>query len=496
MAHNENEGKSQDEVANATNSDPSCGKLVAISRCRINELLPNELLAYIFAIAIIDFLPKDSRHLLALVCSICRRWRDVAIEASNLWTTIYIHDEKHIPAAEFFLERSKTQLLDVDVVLERLDHFDCPSEEDASRNSRLRAAELTSAHLERTRTLSLSIDDVREAEHFSTLYRPMSAPHLISLSVDIPGWSQGIAPFLESICSLSSNGSDRIHLNGTSISSLTRLELTSVQLEHEELRIVFTYFPSLETLILPRFDRKWGLEEDQEDPPIISAPSSLRSLAVHLDSMHVYAYAENSSHCSCVLGSVRFQNLEYLEVLGETSSDNLKLGIHFKDLPKLKTLRLQRCSVPPLDDDFFRSLKLLNHLELVDNLSHVKWLTESSPTRAILPFPHLSSISLSDKSRKSHDMSQWARLAQLAVQNSGCTQFSVKVTAHHHHSMTCALGPQDEHIRVEIEDYHPKLHRLLPPEDIVHWSDDDDDYDSYWDYPDHASDFDGYVYSD
>ncbi|KAK0232934.1 hypothetical protein IW262DRAFT_1451507 [Armillaria fumosa] len=310
------------------------------------------------------FLPKDRRSFFALICSISRRWRDVAIEASDLWTTIYIHDQKHIPAAELFLERSKIQLLDVDVEVGvdfRAFGYDADT---------LRVAELTSAHLERTRTLSLSVSTVREAKCFSTLYQPMSAPHLVNLSVDDPGWSQGIVPFLESICSFSSNGSDGLHSNRTSISILTRLELTSVHLEHEELQSVFTYFPSLETLILPRFGRKGRLEEDQEDRPIILAPSSLRSLAVHLDYDHVYRYMGDSSYCSCVLGSVHFQNLEYLEVLDENSRHNLYLDNHFKELPRLKTLRLQQCSVPPLDDDFFHSLKLLSHLELVDNLSH------------------------------------------------------------------------------------------------------------------------------
>ncbi|SJL05435.1 uncharacterized protein ARMOST_08802 [Armillaria ostoyae] len=507
MVHNENEGKKQDEVSKAPNSNPSCGErrpgeTTAISRSRINELLPNELLAYIFATAIINLLPMEHRSFLALVCSICRRWRDVAIEASDLWTTIYVHDQKHIPAAELFLERSKTQLLDVDVEVDidfecfGHDHDGFQSQLGFSRKSRLRVAELTSAHLERTRTLSLSVSDAQEAESFSTLYRPisMSTPHLVSLSVDIPGWSQGVAPFLDSICSFSSNRSDDLHSNGTSISSLTRLELTSVRPEHEDLRNVFTYFPSLETLILPKFGWSWRTEEDQEDRPIILAPNSLRSLAVHLDYDHIGSlYLGNSPDCPCVLGSIRFQNLEYLEVLGEYSSCNLSLSSHFKDLPKLKTLRLQRCSVPPLDDEFFHSLKLLNRLELVDNLSHVKWLTESSPTKVTLPFPHLSSISLSDQSSKSHDMTQWARLAQLAVQNSGCTQFSIKVTAQHHRSMTCALGPQDERIRVEVEDHPPSLFRLLPQGNFADWLDDDDDY---YHYDDRASDFDGYNPSD
>ncbi|KAK0478202.1 hypothetical protein IW261DRAFT_1608455 [Armillaria novae-zelandiae] len=454
MAHQE-KGKMS---SNPPDSEHRPGETTAISKS-INELLPNELLADIFATAMIDFLPEDHRSFLALVCSTCRRWRDVAIEASELWTTIYIHNQKHIPAAELFLERSKTQLLDVDV------EVDAYFEGFGYDADTLRVAELTSAHLERTRTLSLSLSDVQGVTSFSTLYQLVSTPHLVSLSVDIPGWSQGIIPFLESVCAFSSDGNDSLHSNRISISSLTRLELTASvhhDLEQEDLRNIFAYFPSLETLILPKLAGKSVLEEDQEDRPTMLAPSSLRSLAVHLGTDHVY----NTSPCFCVLGSVRFQNLEYLEVLGKNSS-HINLGSHFKGLSKLKTLHLEQCFVPPLDDEFFPSLKLLNHLELVDNLSHVKWFTESSPAIVSLPFPHLSSISLGDRSRKNRDMSQWARLARLAVQNAGCTQFSVKVTAQHQYSMACALSSQDEGICVEVQDYPSGL---LPPGLVSYWS--------------------------
>ncbi len=222
--------------------------------------------------------------------------------------------------------------------------------------------------------------------------------------------------------------------------------------------------------------------------PIILAPSSLRSLAIHLGYSHEKSsYAGNLPDCPCVFGSLRFPSLEYLEVLGEDPSCNLSFSSHFKDLLKLKTLCLQRCSAPPLDDGFFRSLKLLNRLELVDNLNIVLWSPNLSCTKTTLPFPHLSSILLSDQSSESYDMSLWARLAQLAVQNNGCTQFSVKVTAQYHRSMTRALGPQDERICVEVEDHSPGL-LSLPLGDWIDWLD-DDDIESDDDYLDYASDF-------
>ncbi|PBL01284.1 hypothetical protein ARMGADRAFT_1007293 [Armillaria gallica] len=499
MAKRKNKGKKQEAVANkpkASKPKPSRGKrrqvatgLTAVSR--INERLPNELLAYVFAMAILSLLPKEHRSFLALVCSICRRWRNVAIEASELWTTIYIHHQNHIPAAELFLKRSKMRLLDVDIEVifgrefpqftsGRGGYYRSPPAA-FSRQSGLRVAELTSAHLERTRTLSLSVSDAQGAERFSALYRPVSTPHLVSLSVYIQGWLQSAPPLLDSIYSVSSNGSDGLPSNAASGLSLTRLELGAVQPEHEDMRKIFTYFPSLETLILPKFCQ--GRSGNQEvNRPIIFAPNSLRSLAVHLDHAHVKSsHAGNSPDCSCVLGSLRFPNLEYLEVVGNNSSWNLNLRCHFNNLPALKTLRLQRCSVSPSDDTFFRSLKLLKRLELVDNLKDAKWC-KNYRKKVSLPFPRLSSILLSDNSRGgSPDMFQWARLAQLAVQSYGCTQFSIEVTAQHHSMMTLALTHQKERIHLETADHPPGLLHPLPPltGNSFDWPA-DDDYDDYY----------------
>ncbi|KAK0478215.1 hypothetical protein IW261DRAFT_1482417 [Armillaria novae-zelandiae] len=221
------------------------------------------------------------------------------------------------------------------------------------------------------------------------------------------------------------------------------------------MRNIFTYFPSLETLLLPRFCLgRRGVQG--ENRPIIFALSSLRSLAVHLDHTHVKPSHGSSSDCTCVLGSLRFPRLEYLEVLGNNSSWNLNLCNHFKDLPELKTLRLQQCSVSPSDDTFFRSLKLLNRLELVDNLKDVKWCKNYRKTVS-LPFPPKTS-----RGAGSPDILQWARAAQLAIQNYGCAEFSINITAQHHSVMALALTHQNERIHLETVDHPPGLLHHFP----------------------------------
>ncbi len=162
----------------------------------------------------------------------------------------------HIPAAELFLKRSKARLLDVDVDVEVTfgrSRSRSRIPRPFTRQSGLRVAELTSVHLERTRTLSLSINNTPGVEKFSAFHRPMPTPRLISLSVNVKIWSQTAPPLLDSICSFRSNGNDGSPSTTASCFSLTRLELTSIFPEHEDLRNIFTYFPSLETLILPDF---------------------------------------------------------------------------------------------------------------------------------------------------------------------------------------------------------------------------------------------------
>ncbi|KAK0464883.1 uncharacterized protein EV420DRAFT_1759648 [Desarmillaria tabescens] len=363
-----------------------------------------------------------------------------------------------------------------------------------SQQSGLRVAELTSVHLWRTRTLSLSISDTQGAEIFSASYRPMSAPYLVSLSVYVKGWSQSAPPLLDSIYSVGSTGNGGLSSDTTSISSLTRLELTSLQPGHEDMRNIFICSPSLETLILPHFGHGWRGSQEK-NLPIISAPRSLRSLAVHIAYTHrvEFLLAEESTDCSCVLGSLRFPNLKYLEVLGDDSSHDLSLGSHFKDLPRLQTLRLQQCSVSPIDDDFFHSLKLLDRLELVD----VEWPTKSSRETS-LPFHRLSSLLISDMPSWDYELTQWARLARLAVQDYGCTQFSIEVTAQLYDRMSQLFGPQDEHIHVQVKDHVTGLLYPLPTEifdEEDYYDSDPSDFDTFdYDY-DRDFDSDGFEYA-
>ncbi|KAK0504148.1 hypothetical protein EDD18DRAFT_1326932 [Armillaria luteobubalina] len=456
-------GKKQNAVSKALkfmswgSKNRQATRSTAISR--INERLPNELLVYIFTTAISSLLPKEHRSFLALVCSVCGHWRDVAIEASELWTTIYIHSPGHISSAELFLERSRAQLLDVDIqVYLGLWSWSWNPPVTSIAQRGLRVMGLTSDHLWRTRTLSLGLNDAEDAEKLSAWYRPLSALHLVSLSIYIKQDSRSAIILLDSICSIRSSGSEGSPSNTIPISSLTRLELAFVRPEHEDIRRIFACCPSLETLILPKLCHIPGGIRHGKNKSIVTAPSSLRSLAVHIDFTHEFEYffAARSFDGYCVFPALRFPNLEYLEVLGDHSSSKVDLRGHFEDLPKLKILRLQQCSVSPADAQFFCSLKLLNRLELVDNLEDAAW-SDGRSRNASFPFPHLTSILISEKRRGSYNMSQWARLAQLAVNDCGCTQFSIEVTTQLYGTMAQYFGPQDEHIRVEVNDHSSGL---------------------------------------
>ncbi len=130
-------------------------------------------------------------------------------------------------------------------------------------------------------------------------------------------------------------------------------------------RIYLITSPYLETLILHGFDVVGPLDPagDADTTPItITVPTTLKSLAVNLYRPH----SDSTTSC-CVLGSLCIPNLEYLEVVGTSVLDiDIDLNVHFGQLDKLQTLRIQNCTLSSANEEFFLSLKELRRLELVD----------------------------------------------------------------------------------------------------------------------------------
>ncbi|KAK0456745.1 hypothetical protein EV421DRAFT_89959 [Armillaria borealis] len=165
--------------------------------------------------------------------------------------------------------------------------------------------------------------------------------------------------------------------------------------------------------------------EDDATPIIITAPTSLKSLAISLYDSH-----SNGTSCDCILGSLCIPNLEYLEVVG-TIILNINLNIHFRELPKLQTLRIQCCPIT-LADQFFIELKELRRLELVDmlpelDIRHITGTSQEDPPSSSSPsFPHLSSVFFSTKQEYTESPYQLLQLAERCVA-AGCPRFTLEV---------------------------------------------------------------------
>ncbi|SJL05434.1 uncharacterized protein ARMOST_08801 [Armillaria ostoyae] len=357
--------------------------------------LPDELLVLIFATSLRDLSSDAHQPLLALICSVCRHWRDVAIGASELWTTVHVPLEGHLPVIQTFLERSKGRLIDLDIMV--LDSVILAH----------KVAEITAPYISRARTLIMTLPDLNIYNVFSKTYCTISATSLSSLSIHLTDalWSpHGHSPLFASTNSLCYIDTEGYFLREVpSRASLTALKLN---------KYCPTHFDMYEPLDLAN-------EGDDGAPITIIAPTTLKFLAVSV----FFAHSNDTDRCGCVLDKLCIPNLEYLEVVGST----MDLNVHFRGLAKLQTLRIQRCTITSADQ-FFLSAKELRRLELVDmpseDIRHITGISTEGPSSP--SFPHLSSVFFSTKRKYMESPQQLLQLAEHCVAT-GCPYFALEV---------------------------------------------------------------------
>ncbi|KAK0198162.1 hypothetical protein F5146DRAFT_74956 [Armillaria mellea] len=383
---------------------------------KINQF-PDELLALIFATGLCGLTPDQHQPLLALICSVCRHWRDVAIEASELWTTIHISLERYLPAVQAFLERSKGRPIDLDI---------------SALHSGILAhkvAEITAPHISRTRTLIVHLPDFNIYNVFLKAYRSIFATNLCSLSIHVivvPS-PRGHSPLFAGTDSLTYLDTDGYFLEVLpSKISLTTLKLDNYSPTLLDLQNLFDASPCLETLVLRDLDIDETLdrvnEGDDSVPITITAPTTLKSLAVS----GLFPYGIGTDLSGCVLDKLCIPDLEYLEVVGSIIND-----IHFRELAKLQTLRVQHCTVSSANAEFFLSLKELRRLELVvmwsEDIRHVVEASlETLPSSSSPSFLHLSSVFFSTELEYVVSPYQLLQLADHCVAV-GCPRFTIEV---------------------------------------------------------------------
>ncbi|KAK0479707.1 hypothetical protein IW261DRAFT_1478708 [Armillaria novae-zelandiae] len=320
--------------------------------------LPNEILTAIFSAAVNSTPASEQPQVLRCISLICRDWRVVVANSSELWTTVYISHLTDLPTAQLFFERSTPRLLDVILKFDFYVNWAISG----------KIAEAIFPHLHRFRTLNVEFDNPDTYHAFSNVYRSaVSAPPCLnSLRLNYTGstWSFAMIPNVHLLSSPNNIVSLDIHRLPVNVvshyASLTTLSLYRIFLDHARMRDLFLASPSLETLILAALHTFNGPNTSSDLPPIDA--SSLRSLALSMDSSH----RDSCIPGRCVISCLCLPNLESLEVYGLCRYAVVGLGAHFGDLPKLRKLRLQHLVCSVHDEPFLRSLRSLRRLELVD----------------------------------------------------------------------------------------------------------------------------------
>ncbi|KAK0234120.1 hypothetical protein IW262DRAFT_1334476 [Armillaria fumosa] len=320
--------------------------------------LPNEILTAIFSAAVNSTPASEQPRVLRCISLICRDWRAVVANSSELWTTVYISHLTDLPTAQLFFERSTPRLLDV---ILKFDFY-------VNWAISAKIAEAMFPHLHRFRTLNVEFDNPDTYHAFSSFYRTevTAPPCLSSLRLHYTGstWSFAMVPNVHLLSSPNNIVSLDIHRLPVNVVShyvsLTTLSLYRIFLDHARMRDLFLASPSLETLILAALHTFNGPNTSSDLPPIDA--SSLRSFTLSMDSSH----RDSCTPGRCVISCLCLPNLESLEVYGLRRCAVVGLGAHFGDLPKLRKLRLQHLVCSVHDEPFVRSLRSLRRLELVD----------------------------------------------------------------------------------------------------------------------------------
>ncbi|KAK0209194.1 hypothetical protein DFS33DRAFT_515851 [Desarmillaria ectypa] len=320
--------------------------------------LPNEILTTIFSAAVDCTSASEQPRVLRRISLVCRDWRAVVTDTSELWTTVYISHLNDIPTAQLFFERSTPHLLNVILKFDFYVNWAISG----------KIAEVTLPHLHRFRTLDVEFDNPDTYHAFSSLYRTVapSPPCLSSLRLHYTGatWGFAMIPNIHLLSSPNNIISLDIHRLPVNVvshyASLTSLSLYRIFLDYARMRDLFLASPSLETLTLAALHTFDEPSTSSDLPPIDA--SSLRSLALSMDSSHRDVCIPGR----CVISCLRLPNLECLEVYGLCRYAVVGLGAHFGDLPKLRKLRLQHLVCSAHDEPFVRSLQSLRQLELVD----------------------------------------------------------------------------------------------------------------------------------
>ncbi|CAA7258686.1 unnamed protein product [Cyclocybe aegerita] len=355
----------------------------------INEL-PDDLLTEVITFAMKSSKPNRNGEVPVQIelSLVCRRWRDLILHSPLLWTDIFISTTPLINASIFF-ERSQTALIDVT--------FSSYTGDNTNADHDYTIYSTVAKHISRIRSLSIDVIGPSDYYPFFLPWKGLEAPTLKSLH--IRSCFDGSTRFLTSYETdnelpvwIVANALHSVKLEGFEsrhfppLPSLTSLDLDKAKLCPGQFCHILNNCPLLEYLVIHHFGSPDG-ERDREGrsvPQFVEAPS-LRSLAINIENDH-------TDTCACALPSLSMKNLQYLEVSfywSHFTDHHASILSQWKNLTKLKTLRIHSISFWANDMSFLAALPNTTVLEIVGFPK-----SENTALLEILNLSNLRSISL------------------------------------------------------------------------------------------------------
>lgn len=263
---------------------------VRILRERRNQLapisrLPPELLAEIFYLCTPELLDSRSLRYSHVFVSVCRQWRNVGMEAPEIWSTIPTDVAAEV--TEIFLARSRNSPLDI--------HVGCDAEDDA--------VHAVLSHIHRIRRLRLDtgnassfLQRLRDPAPLLTFFANSTSNDGIVLPDDFLGLDSPRLSHLQLDVGISWNTMRR----GSLVQGLTCLYMTELSAEcfptGLQLREALMEMPSLETLVIHSRD-DWSRVPE----PVVGR----RDIAVTLAKLTVLKLSSYDSSICDLLGYFR-----------------------------------------------------------------------------------------------------------------------------------------------------------------------------------------------
>jgi hypothetical protein len=236
------------------------------------QIMPNELLALIFGHAVSNLVARDALITTPFVLSqVNRRWRDICLHLSPLWTSIVFDGRSNLTLIDKLLERSERYPLEI-LITDDCDHvglLDAFMDKIASDTFRWRR-------------LIVYMENPDFWYHLLERLEPLSVPILEELRLESHGDYSAPYPrpqiFLGDALPSLRSGSFRRELPSVQHRGITNLELSNIIFQSEfqyiELKYVLLGSPNLLHLSLTSYDFSWLLGTDTTCPAI-NVPSIL-----------------------------------------------------------------------------------------------------------------------------------------------------------------------------------------------------------------------------